>query len=98
MRCQIARACFPGTLSGAPEFSRERMSFQQSLGVRLPPRADWLGLALMALSAPMIAGYIHSICVFHRGIRLYNAEIGGIFFNGSIPPYPRPMPGDVLLW
>ena len=74
------------------------MSLPQSLKAPLPPRADWLGLVLMSLSAPWIAAFIHSACVFRRGIRLYNAEVGGIFFNGSMPPYPQPGLGSVLLW
>jgi hypothetical protein len=45
--------------------------------------ADWFALALMSLAAPAIAACIHSICVFHRGFRLYNAEIGGAYFHGS---------------
>jgi hypothetical protein len=44
----------------------------------------------MSLAAPLIAACFHSLCVFERGIRLYNAEIGGIYFHGSMPPYPQP--------
>jgi hypothetical protein len=44
----------------------------------------------MSLAAPLIAVWIHSVCVFERGIRFYNAEIGGIYFHGSMPPYPQP--------
>jgi hypothetical protein len=44
----------------------------------------------MSLAAPLIAACIHSLCVFEHGIRLYNAEIGGIYFHGSMPPYPQP--------
>ena len=39
----------------------------------------------MSLAAPLIAAFIHSICVFERGIRLYNAEIGGIYFHNTPP-------------
>lgn len=40
----------------------------------------------MALAAPMIAAFIHSYCVYERGFRLYNAEIGGEYFhpNGTV--------------
>jgi hypothetical protein len=59
------------------------MTFHQPFRVRLPAWADWFALVLMSLAAPAIAACIHSICVFHRGIRLYNAEIGGAYFHGS---------------
>jgi len=39
----------------------------------------------MALAAPAIAALIHSWCVYHSGHRLYNAEIGGIYFHGPEP-------------
>jgi hypothetical protein len=35
----------------------------------------------MAIAAPAIAACIHSLCVFHSGFRLYNAEIGGVYFH-----------------
>ncbi|MFO1475081.1 MAG: hypothetical protein U1F98_00345 [Verrucomicrobiota bacterium] len=49
----------------------------------LPAWADWILLALMSIAAPVVAGCIHSLCVLNRGIRLYNAEIGGGYFYGS---------------
>jgi len=49
--------------------------------VRLPAWADWFALTGMALTAPAIAQCIHSVCVFLRGYRPYNAEIGGAFFH-----------------
>ncbi len=56
------------------------MSLRQSLreGIAWP---EVLSLGLMSIAAPWIAAYIHSACVFHRGIRLYNAEVGGRFFR-----------------
>jgi hypothetical protein len=68
----------------------DTMSFYKPFRVRLPAWADWFTLALISLAAPLIAACIHSLYVFWRGIRLYNAEIGGIYFNGSMPPYPQP--------
>jgi len=59
------------------------MTLYQPFRVRIPAWADWLALALMAIAAPAIAACIHSICVFHSGFRLYNAEIGGAYFHGS---------------
>jgi hypothetical protein len=59
------------------------MTFYQPFRVRLPAWADWFALVLMSLAAPAIAACIHSICVFHRGWRFYNAEIGGAYFLGS---------------
>jgi hypothetical protein len=55
---------------------------------------DLLTLGLMSLAAPWIAAYIHSACVFHRGIRLYNAEIGGTFFRDST----QSGWGTILMW
>ena len=75
------------------------LNLQQTLNLRLPAWCGWPDLALMALAAPWIAGYIHSECVFARGIRLYNAEIGGIYFGGgSMAPYPPPGLGTIALW
>ena len=69
--------------------------------MRLPEWTDWFTLVLMSFSSPLIAAYIHSVCVFQRGFRLYNAEIGGKYFlgvNGSMPPYQLPSfgLGDIL--
>ena len=66
------------------------MTFHQPFQMRLPAWADWLGLAFMSLAAPWIASYIHSWCVFHYTYRFYNADIGGIYFHGDMPPYPPP--------
>lgn len=71
-------------------------SFQQSLHERVA-WSDLVGVAVMSVTAPWIAAYIHSACVFHRGFRLYNAEVGGTYFHGSMPPYPQPSLGWVLL-
>jgi hypothetical protein len=59
------------------------MNLYQPFRVRLPAWADWFALALMSLGAPLIAASIHSLCVFQRGFRVYNAEIGGAYFHGS---------------
>ena len=34
----------------------------------------------MSIAAPVVAGSIHSLRVFQRGFRLYNAEVGGDYF------------------
>lgn len=47
---------------------------------RLPRWIDWLGLVLLAFAAPAIASLIHSIYVYQRGYRFYNAEAGGDYF------------------
>lgn len=60
------------------------MTFHQPFRVRLPAWADWFALILMSIAAPVIAACIHSIWVFHRGFRLYNAEIGGAYFHQNI--------------
>jgi hypothetical protein len=53
---------------------------------------DLLSLGLMSMAAPWIAAYIHSACVFHRGTRLYNAEIGGAFLRSGTSL------GTILVW
>jgi len=58
-----------------------RMKFTQLLQKQLPRRDNWIGLLLMAYAAAIVAAYIHSLLVFHRGTRLYQAEIGGFYFN-----------------
>ncbi len=69
------------------------MSFRQLLHERVA-WPDLLSLGLMSMAAPWIAAYIHSEYVFRRGIRLYNAEVGGIFFRGST----QSSAGTVLMW
>lgn len=66
------------------------MSFFQPFRFRLPVWADWLALVLMSFAAPLLAAWIHSFYVFEYGFRFYNAEIGGIYFRGSMPPYSQP--------
>ena len=78
--------------------SPRRMSVRQLLNLRLLSRTDWFGLGLMALAAPWTAGCIHSVSVYRRGTRLYNAEVGGIFFGGGMTLYAPPTLGDVLFW
>lgn len=57
----------------------------ESFNRPLPSWADWTTLALMSFAAPVVAGSIHSLCVFQRDFRLYNAEVGGDFFwNGGV--------------
>lgn len=58
-------------------------NFLKPFQFRFPTWADWLGLAVMAIAAPMNAALIHSYCVYERGIRFYNAEIGGEYFHPS---------------
>lgn len=62
-----------------------RLNFYQPFRVRLPAWADWFALAFMSLAAPVAAACIHSVCVFHRGFRLFNAEIGGPYFHEGGP-------------
>src|SRR5690349_10857817 len=69
------------TVMGLRESWRERVNW-----------SDLLGIGLMSLAAPWIAAYIHSASVFRRGNRLYNAEVGGIYFHGD------PSLGSFLLW
>jgi hypothetical protein len=52
----------------------------------------------MALAAPWIAAYIHSAFVFHEGFRLYNAEIGGIYFHGNYLMTRQLSLSSILTW
>jgi len=63
------------------------MSFRESLRERIR-LSDVVGAGLMAIAAPWVAAYIHSALVFQQGSRLYNAELGGIYFHGNVPPQP----------
>lgn len=58
--------------------------------------SDIFGVALMSIAAPWVAAYVHSAWVFHKGFRLYNAELGGAYFHGRPPPEPGI--GTILLW
>jgi len=58
------------------------MKLQKSLTVRVPARGEWSGLVLISVSSSLIAACIHSLFVFHRGDRLYNAELGFFFDDG----------------
>jgi hypothetical protein len=65
------------------------MNFCELFRVRLPAWADWFALLAMALAAPMVAMYFHSFWVFFTDFRLYNAEIGGVYFipgSGGVGP------------
>ena len=64
---------------------------------RLPASCGWVPLGLMSVAAPWIAAHIHSELVFQRGIRLYNAEIGGIYFQKGWPQPPQPNLATALL-
>ncbi len=66
--------------------------------MRIPARGEWLGLVLMSFSASLIAACIHSLYVFDRGSRLYNAELGGFFFNDGMSGYTVPNLRGLLLW
>jgi len=55
--------------------------FAQLLQKQLPKKFDWLWLLLMAYTVPFTAALIHSVYVFHRGTRLYQAEIGGPYID-----------------
>ena len=74
------------------------MNLPQLFKAELRLQWDWFGLVLMAFSAPWISALVHSAWVFHRGTRLYNAEVGGVFFDPSQPPYPQPTLGTAFLW
>jgi hypothetical protein len=52
----------------------------------------------MSLAAPWIAACIHSACVFHSGIRFYNAEIGGSYFHGYVSSFEQPSFWKALTW
>lgn len=58
------------------------MKIWDTLRRNLPPSTDWYSLLFMAATAPIVAACVHSLCVFSRGFRLYNAEIGGSCFYG----------------
>lgn len=66
--------------------------------MQVPARGEWFGFVLMSISAWLIAACIHSLYVFDRGSRLYNAELGGFFFNDGMSGYTVPSLGGVLLW
>jgi hypothetical protein len=72
------------------------MTYRHPLWIRLPAWSDWLSLVLMSFAAPLIAAFFHSAWVFHRGIRLYNAEIGGEYFRGN-DPVPVPSFSTLLM-
>lgn len=59
------------------------ISRQHPFQTRLPTWLDLIVLALMALSAPWIAAYVHSAVVFYHGFRPSNAEVGGVFFRSD---------------
>ena len=70
------------------------MSIHESFRVRLPAWSDWFSLAFISVAAPAAAACIHSVFVFHRGFRLYNAEIGGPYFS---PGGPNWQPGALTI-
>jgi hypothetical protein len=41
---------------------------------------ELFGLGLMSIAAFWVAACVHSIGVWHRGYRFYNAELGGSYF------------------
>lgn len=45
-----------------------------------PRWVDWLGAAFISFAGSLIAALIHSLSVYQRGIRLYQAEVGGAYF------------------
>ena len=62
------------------------MRTSESFYQLLPAWADSIVVALMSVAAPVAAGCIHSLRVFQRDFRLYNAEMGGDFFwDGGLP-------------
>ena len=67
---------------------------------QLPRWADWLGVAVMSFAAPMLAAFIHSISALHRGIRLYNAQVGGTYFQGGPGTFGGLGPWEIVgfLW
>jgi len=74
------------------------MSFYQALRMRL---SFWWGLftlVLMSFAAPWLAAYIHSECVFRKGFRMYNAEVGGVYFRGGGAGFGGPSLWDIFTW
>jgi hypothetical protein len=55
------------------------MSFLQPFRLRFLAWADSIALFFMALSAPLIAALIQSVCVFLSDHRVYQALIGGAY-------------------
>jgi hypothetical protein len=64
------------------------MSIRKVLQFHFPSWSDWVVLIFMSMAALWIAAFIHSLHVIRSGFRLYNAEIGGIYFrpDASNPP------------
>ena len=63
-----------------------------NLGPEPPPPpqrlawADWFALILLALAAPLIAACIQSVWVFSSDYRIYQALIGGAYFDAIEEP------------
>ena len=75
----------PSLTTGRGRAAKELMRAFEAFYHPLPSWANWTMLALMSIAAPVVAGSIHSLCVFQRDFRLYNAEVGGDFFwNGAV--------------
>ena len=73
------------------------MNLIHSFKSRLPAWSDWISLVLMSLASPWLAAYIHSVFVFNRGFRFYNAEVGGAYFHTS-GPMPAPDVWSMVSW
>jgi len=56
----------------------QRMSSHQPSQGRSQSWLDFVTLGLMSIAAPGIAAFIHSLWVFHTGIRFYNAQVWGL--------------------
>ncbi|HEY3853967.1 MAG TPA: hypothetical protein VGO67_06210 [Verrucomicrobiae bacterium] len=77
------------------------MSSVESCRKQIKPQMDIVVLLLMSIAAPWFAAFIHSVWVFHRGFRFYNAEFGGKYFFGVIYGHGSEMPNfrdDVIGW
>jgi hypothetical protein len=54
------------------------MNHQPASQARSRSWLDFVTVGLMSIAAPGIAAFIHSVWVFHTGIRFYNAQIWGL--------------------
>jgi len=52
-----------------------RMDFRRQMQIQFPSWFNGVALYVMSYLAPLIAACIHSVCLFHRGVRFYQAEL-----------------------
>jgi hypothetical protein len=73
------------------------MSIRLFSQTRLPSWSEWLTVIFISLAAPWIAAFVHSADVYRRGLRLYNAQIGGFYFD-SMGMARQPDASEVVRW